>query len=421
MDKLVYWVWLSLACTPGSTTFHKLLSKFDDAIEIYNADDDSITAAVGSRSKDHTALLDKDLTQARIYYDFCIEKHVGILTYSDDEFPEALRNIPTPPVLLYYRGKLPDFNSVFPIAVVGTRRLTEYGRKNAFHISYDLARAGAMIVSGMALGIDSVAHAGALAAGGITVAIMGSGIDVCYPKEHQPLAREIVKNGCVFTEYHPGARPDKPNFPVRNRLISGLSELTLVVEGKERSGALFTARHAKEQGRAVYAVPGNVGSPQSELSNLLIKNGAKLCTCADDIVRDYDIASMGKLNPFELAKKAPVDMMLALSTLKVSCVAVNDSVFRPTRSGTVKAGTNNNEQIESGHQSEAPPPSPQAFDGIDATAIRIYKNIPVGEECSIESLVEEDLPMRVVMKGLLKLELGRFVVMLPGERVRRNF
>ncbi len=421
MDKLVYWIWLSLACTPGSSTFQKLLSRFDDAREIFDADDDSIASAVGSRSKDYTALLDKDLTQAKIYYDFCMEKHVGILTYEDDAFPESLRNIPTPPVLLYYRGKLPDFDAAYPIAVVGTRRLTEYGRRNAFHISYDLARSGAMIVSGMAIGIDSVAHAGALAANGITVAVIGSGIDVCYPKDHLPLAREIVKAGCVLTEFHPGARPDKQNFPVRNRLISGLSKLTLVVEGRERSGALLTARHAKEQGRPVYAVPGNVGSPHSELTNLLIRNGAKICTRADDIVHDFFETSMGKLNPFELAKPAPVDMMLTLSTLKISCVAVNDAIFRPTRSGTVRQQTNQQQNPKPTQQEDAPQSSPQAFDSIDATAIRIYKNIPVGEECSIESLVRDDLPMREVMKGLLKLELGKFILVLPGERVRRNF
>ena len=274
MQDLIYWIWLSLACTPGSQTFASLLGKFDTAKEVYDADDAQIASVVTSRSRDYESLTNKSLEQAELVLDFCTSKNVGILTYADDRFPESLRDIPTPPVLLYYRGVLPDFSSLFSIAVVGTRRLTEYGKKNAFTIAYDLARSGATIVSGMAIGIDAVAHAGALAAGKTTVAVIGSGIDVCYPKEHRPLAREIVKTGCVFTEYPPGARPDGYNFPVRNRIISGLSKVVLVIEGKERSGALLTARHAKEQGRTVYAVPGNIGNPNSEVCNLLLKNGA---------------------------------------------------------------------------------------------------------------------------------------------------
>ena len=302
----------------------------------------------------------------------------------------------------------------------GTRRLTEYGKKNAFTIAYDLARSGATIVSGMAIGIDAVAHAGALAAGKITVAVIGSGIDVCYPKEHRPLAREIVKAGCVFTEYPPGARPDGHNFPVRNRIISGLSKVTLVIEGKERSGALLTARHAKEQGRTVYAVPGNVGNPNSEVCNLLLKNGARVCTSADDIVRDFEMSSLGKLNPFELAKKAPVNMTEVLSMLKIACVTQDDPVFKHPRSRQATKQTPvSQEQVPAIEESAQPMQAPD-FSGFDAKALKIYKKIPLGGECTIESLADSELNMRDVMKGLLKLEMGKFITVLPGEKVRRN-
>ena len=199
MKDLLYWIWLSLACTPGSPTFAKLLSKYSDAIDIYNADEAEIKKVVTTQSSDYDSLVSKDLERANLILEFCTSKNVGILTYGDERFPESLRRIPTPPVLLYYRGVLPDFNNSFPVSVVGTRRLSEYGKKNAFNIAFDLARSGALIVSGMALGIDAVAHAGALAAGKSTVAVIGSGIDVCYPKQHRRLAREIVKAGCVFT------------------------------------------------------------------------------------------------------------------------------------------------------------------------------------------------------------------------------
>ena len=326
VDERIYWIWLSCACTPGSTTFKKLLSKYGSAYEIYELDSERLASLITSRSKDLPNLADKSLERATEIFEYCVSKNIGIVTYGDREYPSILKDIPTPPVLLYYRGKLPDFDREFAVSVVGTRLLSDYGRRNAFTISYDLARSGALIVSGMAIGIDGVAHAGALAAGKPTVAVIGSGIDVLYPNAHGRLAREIVKLGCVLTEFAPGTRPEKFNFPVRNRIISGLSSATLVIEGKERSGALLTARHAREQDRAVYALPGNVGNPNSQLSNLLIRNGAILCTAADDIVRDFEIKSKGRLNPHKLAENAPVNMNEVLSYLKIACVVPSDGI-----------------------------------------------------------------------------------------------
>ena len=418
MDELAYWIWLSLSCTPGTDTFIKLFTKFSSPEEIYRADDESIAECIGSRSRDYKAITDKELKDALRVLEFCRRRGVGIICYSDEGFPNSLKEIETPPVLLYYRGVLPDFNSEFFVSVVGTRRLSDYGRKNAFSIAHDLSRAGAIVVSGMAVGIDAVAHAGALTASGVTVAVIGSGIDVCYPKQHLCLAREIVKNGCVLTEYAPGTKPERYNFPMRNRIISGLSSATLVIEGKEKSGALITARCANEQGRAVYALPGNVGNVNSELTNLLIKNGAKLCTAADDLVRDFELKSLGRLNPFMLTEKATVDMNKALSELAVSAVAQSDSIFRGSSPKKRK------EEKTSEKQTASEPTNTEnavSLDGFDKNAVKIYKKIPLGEECPIESLIDDELSLRDVMKGLLKLEIGRFVTMLPGERVKRNF
>ena len=245
MDNTVYWIWLSLALTIGSESFKRLIGRFDSARDVYDADETELRQLLGKRTKDLEAVCDKDLTRASEILEFCQSKSVGILTYSDDRYPEALRRIDNPPVLLYYRGILPDFNSECFVAVVGTRRLSDYGRKNAFEISRGLAEAGAVIVSGMALGIDGVAHAGALSGGKSTVAVIGSGIDVCYPPEHLTLARSIVKQGCIMTEYAPGTAPDGKNFPRRNRIISGISSSVVVIEGRMRSGSLITARCAR--------------------------------------------------------------------------------------------------------------------------------------------------------------------------------
>ena len=419
MDDLVYWIWLSLACTPDSTTFHKLISKFDGAKAIYDATDREIRSTVGAKVSDCTALCNKDLEKANQIYKFCTEKGVGIVTYEDEKFPPSLRTIPTPPVLLYYRGTLPDFTKGFRCAIVGTRSLTDYGRKNAFKIGYDMGCVGATVVSGMAVGIDSVALAGAIAAGAKTIAVIGSGIDVCYPSVHLTLARTIVKNGCVLTEYAPGTKPEKFNFPRRNRLISGLCPATVVVEGKENSGSMITARHAKAQGREVFAFPGNVGNDGSQSTNLLIKNGAHLCTAAEDIINRFEKEYPGVLNPFLLKPRLDINMLDVLRELRVSALTPNDEVYqvpvqKKERKTEPKKQENNVSETkeEENLLPELPP--------FDVELLHLYKKIPFGEECAIESLTDDTHSLREVMKLLLKLEMGRFITLLPGDRVKRN-
>ena len=415
MDNLVYWIWLSLACTPDSSTFAKLIAKFDDAKDIYDAGDREIRSVVGAKVSDCSSLVNKNLDRATEIYKFCTEKGVGILTYSDDKFPESLRNIPTPPVLLYYRGHLPDFSKGFRCAIVGTRSLSDYGRKNAFKLGYDMGSAGATVVSGMAIGIDGVAMAGAIASGATTVAVIGSGIDVCYPSVHLTLARAIVKKGCVLTEYAPGTKPDKFNFPRRNRLISGLCPVTVVVEGKESSGSMITARHAKAQGREVFAFPGNVGSDGSQSTNLLIKNGAHLCTGAEDIIGRFEKEYLGVLNPFLLKEKPEVNMLDVLRELSVSALTPNDDVYsipKVKKEKVIKEASKPKVVEEENLLPEMPV--------FDADLLKLYKKIPMSGECAVESLADETTDLRTVMKLLLKLEMGRFVIMLPGERVKRN-
>ena len=424
MDELVYWIWLSLACTPATGTFAKLLGTFNNAREVYEAEDRDISRCVGQRTSDRTALLDKDLTKAEEIFDFCRKYKVGLLSYADERYPESLREIPTPPVLLYYRGILPDFGKIFPVAMVGTRSLSSYGRKHTFKIAYDLASAGAVIVSGMARGIDGVAMAGALAAGKPTVAVIGSGIDVCYPPEHLKLAREIVKTGCVLTEYPPKTQPGRYNFPARNRIISGLSAATIVMEGRERSGAIITARHAMDQNRVVYAFPGNVGEKNSEVTSLLIKNGAKLITSADDVVRDFENVYLGIVNPFNLPEKIGVDMMDTLYEYGISANCANDDIYIPNRTPSkpkseIAAEQKDTSVAESADSIREAGASEPAM-SFDAESLSVYKRIPATDSCPIESLVTDTMPLRKVMRCLLKLEMGRFVVMLPGERVARK-
>ena len=416
MTDMVYWLWLSLRCTPDTETYMKLRERFSSVREIYNADEDALRRAIGSKSRDFKALLDKSLDRASEILHFCEKYGVGILTYDDERFPQKLRDIPTPPVLLYYRGVLPDFNSGFYSAVVGTRRLSDYGRRMAYSVSADLAVAGAIIVSGMAIGIDGVALAGALANDKTTVAVIGSGIDVCYPSQHRRLAQEIVKRGCVLTEYAPGTKPEKNNFPRRNRIISGISDITVVIEGRENSGAILTARHAKRQGRPLYALPGNVDNAVSQVSNLLIKNGAKLFVSADDIIRDYENACPAYLNPFLLTNHKNPRMEAALLEFKVAAVAPGDDIFNAPKRKKEKQEIRARED-----GGEKPTLDLDELERkFDKVAVLVYKRIPADRETEIESLADSEIGLREVMKALLKLEMGRFIKILPGERVKRN-
>ncbi len=418
MENMIHWIWLSLSVRAGSESFRKLYERFGSVEGIYSADESTLASIIGSRSHDYSALVDKNLEKAKEVLNFCRAKSVGILLYSDERFPENLRKIKNPPVLLYYRGNLPDFKSELCISVVGTRSVSEYGRKNAFYVSRDLAKSGATIVSGMAIGIDGVALAGALSEGKATVAVIGSGIDVCYPSQHKRLAREIVKRGCVVTEYAPGTRPNAVNFPVRNRIISGLSEAVVVIEGHEKSGAIITARRAFSQGRAVYALPGNVGQRNSEATNLLIKNGAKAFSSADDIVRDFEATQIGKLNPFKMLTPSSKSLMSVLTEYEVAALSPGDKVFIP--SGIKRKAPKDEKSAETKPPVVDECELKKKLSGLDASLRSLYEKIPVGKSISQEYLVSEELPMRELMRALLKLEVAGLISLLPGEMLRRN-
>ena len=213
---------------------------------------------------------------------------VQVVTRDDAEYPKNLREVYDPPLVLYVKGGMSERDGL-AIAVVGSRRTTLYGQEMARKLAFQLARVGVVVVSGLARGIDTAAHNGALQAKGRTVAVIGCGIDIMYPTENQKLADEIVeKGGAVVTEFPFGVKPDKQNFPMRNRIISGWSLGTVVVEANLKSGALITANQAAEQGRQVFAVPGRADSILSRGTNKLIKDGAKLTEDAEDILGEFE-------------------------------------------------------------------------------------------------------------------------------------
>ena len=275
MPSRLSYVWLSLKRGLGSRTAAEVLDAFGSPEAVFAADRQALTAAPCELRKTHVDLLcDKDTSEAEQVIRSCMEKNIQIITIGDSAYPDRLRAIPDPPTVLYVRGRWPDFDSVPAVAVVGTRKATPYGLKVADQIGTTLARAGMITVSGMALGNDGAAHRGALKAGGLTIAVLAGGPNVCYPPQHRSLMGDILLMGAIISEYPPGTEPHGRNYHQRNRIISGLSVASVIVEASDwRSGALITARHALDQGRDVYAVPGPIDAPQSQSCNELIAKG----------------------------------------------------------------------------------------------------------------------------------------------------
>ncbi len=284
-----YWLGLSQVPGVGPVRFRRLLDQFGDPRLAWEAGGSELRAA-GLDQASVDALLQ---SRRRGALEEALEgvSRVGaeVVTGVDRRYPPRLREIHDPPPVLYLRGELTE-EDAWAVAVVGTRSPRPYGRAVAQELAAGLAASGLTVVSGLARGIDSLAHQGALEAGGRTIAVLGSGIDRIYPPEHRALARRIEASGAVVTEYPPGTAPEASHFPRRNRIISGMSLGTVVIEAGDRSGALITADYALEQGREVFAVPGSVRSPKSRGTNRLIQEGgAKLTVGLSDILEELNL------------------------------------------------------------------------------------------------------------------------------------
>lgn len=284
-----YWLGFSLVPEIGPKRLQLLLKAFHSLVRAWQASEHQLRQA-GLEETPTT-----NLVQLRAQIDLDAEmakvERVGarICTWADDDYPPLLKQVPDAPVLLYVRGTLLPQDEL-ALAIVGTRKATTYGRDAASHLSRQLARNGVTIISGLAHGIDAAAHRGALDGGGRTIAVLGCGIDQIYPRDHRELAHEIMGRGALVSEFPIGMGPEARNFPRRNRVISGMSLGVLVAEAPEQSGALITATDAAEQGREVFAVPGNIFSSASAGTNRLIQDGAKLVIKVEDILDELDIA-----------------------------------------------------------------------------------------------------------------------------------
>ncbi len=440
-SDVLYWIWLSLKLGNHNSTFQRLLESFEgSAYLVYRAERDELESADCLNIRQTELLLDKDLAEATSIWSWCKENKVGIITYADPYYPDSLKEIKKPPVLFYYMGNIPNLNNKLCVSVVGTRKMTEYGMRSGYKISYELAAAGAVVVSGMALGIDSVAHAGAVGAGGTTIAVLGCGIDVIYPKQHRRLRRAICEHGAVITAYHPGSPAYKNHFPERNSIISALSEGTLVIEAPKSSGALITAEYAAEQSRAVYALPGSIEEPMSEGPNDLIKNGALAVTCAEDILDYYFESRSGKVDPMKLRR---VHASSELDTNVLFDLGISANCHGKGSQGTpasllkkLNDQLNNNAEQNSDYYAvpkikklgeskvqskekvseESTPSTPDesVLSTLTEEQRKIFDELPCDRPVTLDKLSTLGYPVGALMASLTILEIKGLIYSLPG-------
>ena len=414
------WIALAEALGPRSHWLKPLLERFETPEAVFAADENALREAMPDVGEGLLRMLltKRSADAAKQIARWCHRNSVKILTYDSNTYPACLRELEEPPAVLYCRGTLPDLAERPAIGIVGTRRADAYGEQVAYKISFELAAAGAVIVSGMAEGIDGIATAAALAAGGVPIAVLGCGIDIAYPRHHTRLKGECAEYGAVITEYPPGTPPNGYHFPIRNRLISALSDAVLVVEAGERSGALITARYAVMQGRLLFAVPGDVTAARSQGSNRLLQAGARAALCAEDVISllrpryhegIYEDAfreavQYATLTPEALAAYG----VRSVGVPKKSEPGEGEKRTRRARGEKKKEAAREPVQEKEGHR-----PCAAELSMLTPRQRELYAMLPDGA-FSVDALTERGVPVSEAVSTLTMLEIYGLLSALPG-------
>lgn len=415
---LVHWIWF--AHRPGLSDRSKtvLLQHFHDPEDMYYADGGAFDHVEGLSSEAREALSDKNLIPAEEILEICHREKLHVLTIQDAAYPVRLKNIPDPPAVLYYKGQLPELDAQPVIAVVGTRKASAYGLTTAKRMGYQIGKCGGIVVSGMAYGIDGMAMAGALTAGQKVVGVLGCGADVVYPVSNRALFQDVERYGCILSEFPPGYPPSKWTFPKRNRIISGLSNGVLVVEAPEKSGALITARLAAEQGRDVFAVPGNIDIPSFVGSNRLLRDGAIMVSSGWDILSEYEALYPDKIHKEDAPSRQtayPDEVTKALREEeiplpKVAQTAKIPRIKRDLKKKLEKKGIDKERSAPySDVNTVLPKLSPE-----EQSVVAALQN---GERLVDDVIAETGLTTGKLLSSLTMLELKGVIKRLPGKRI----
>ena len=436
--SLEHWVWLS-ELQIDRPSLYRLLEHFSEPQRIYEATERELAPAELSRSAKEILLSKRDLKAARAIIARCEREGLRIITMQDAAYPDRLRNISLPPLLLYAAGQVPSFDEEAAIAVVGTRNCSDMSENIAYTFGYELSEKGMLVISGMAKGIDAAANAGALASGARTVAVLGCGLDRCYPESSRDIYDALRDGrGCLLSEYPPGTQPLPRNFPARNRIISGLSAGVLVVAAPERSGSLITASRALEQGREVFVVPGGILEQEFAGSNALIKTGAIPVTTPKDIIAYYYGRFPDAFDPERISEYMQSDSEAAESLRMLRRPAVwqpaarpvygEGSAPRPERRSRAQqllsffSGERREEEREkrrksvSGRETERIVELPADFSEDHRKVFELLRDSAGGTAHSDELVNQSGLPTADVLSILTDLELEGVVTALPGKR-----
>ena len=417
---LIHWIWF--ATRPGMNDREKaaLLQHFQDAEDLYFADEEAYQALEDLPEDAIAALQDKNLQPAEQILKECAWKKIHILTYRDAAYPSRLRNISDPPMVLYYKGTLPEFDSLPLIGVVGTRKASGYGMTVAKRMGSQIAACGGIVVSGVATGIDAMAMRGALSKDMPVIGILGCGAEVVYPLPNKSLYADTERCGCLLTEFIPGTPPHKWNFPKRNRIISGLCCGVLVVEAPERSGALITARRAADQGRDVFVVPGNIDVDTCKGSNALLRDGAIAVSSGWDIMSEYAAQFPGKVRE----NRAGSSQTVYADELEKASIEQDKALQKVAQKAKLPTKQKKEKSVK---------PKKVIDNGPDGLYIDAEKSPELTETeqtvmdqvrpgCTLvdDIIAGTGLPAGTVSATLTMLQIKGMVKLLPGNRVERN-
>ena len=411
MDKKLLWVWLSLLFGADKAIYKKIYENFDIE-EAYDFDDNSFSINDELFSEyEIRNLLDKNLKEAKKVVEWCEKAQVEIITIESDNYPKRLLSLANCPGVLYCRGKLPDIDNELCVTVIGTRKQTTYGAKVAFELGYGLTKGGALVISGGAIGNDTSSHKGALYSGGKTVVVLGSGINVIYPRENANLFELVAANGAIITEYPPSTPPNGHNFPKRNRIMAALSNATIVVEGGERSGTSITADIAKRLGKTLFAVPGPVDAPYSFTPNELIKNGALSATSAIDVLEQFLDEYSGKIDLTASKQRPNYDHGFEVFEEKQT------SNFISKLFGKSKEDKKQNKVSKAEQQEKT--------SSIDTSKLsleekKIYDFMVPDKEYDLDMLDALDFDFTELTLYLLNMQMTGYLTEVPGGRYKKN-
>ncbi len=394
-------LWLLLHFGAGSAVSVKLIRAAGSAAAVYENPSEELGRRAGVKTSVIEGLQSsRDLSECEKHLSFCETHGIDVLTPSDDAYPKSLLSLSDMPVVLFCDGRLPDIDATLACAVVGTRKVSDYGRRMAFDLGRGLADGGAVVVSGLALGVDGIAMAAAQSVGGATVGVLGCGIDRVYPREHASLFASTRETGAIITEFVPGTRPEGYNFPKRNRIISGLCQATAVVEAGESSGSLITAKDAIYQGRAVFAVPANVGEGGSEGVNSLLRDGAHVLTSPNDILEKYEFIYPHTVRRTSLppCTGAQVDEIYGRLT-SVKAKHVPESTPAPTPAVQIPRN-------DASHHAE--------LDGVSDKERAVWEAMKPGMPMLPEEIEVQGLTVGDVLASLIMLEIAGLVTSAAG-------